>query len=157
MWVPVANNYGGIRPRAAAPACRSGPRPYPAGRPLERELGGELNESRRGGGCDLAERRAHDVAVHGAGAVELRVVEDVERFEANLEVPRLVERDALDQREVEVLDARPVEEPARRVAELAERRHAEARGVERRPLRRIVIDLADRSPACSSACRAGCC
>src|SRR5437867_1626608 len=44
---------------------------------LKHELGRKLKESRRRGGLDLAERRARDVAVHGAGAVELRAVEDV--------------------------------------------------------------------------------
>src|SRR5437016_4596188 len=106
---------------------------------LERELGRELNESRRCRGFNLAERRAHDVAVHGAGAVELRPVEDVEGFDTDFEVPRLVERDALNQRKIEVFDARTVEEPAGRVAKLAERRETEATGVEGRSLRRIVI------------------
>ena len=55
----------------------------------ERELGRQLDEARRRGGDDLAERRARDVAVDRAGAVELRVVEDVERLEPQLEASRL--------------------------------------------------------------------
>jgi hypothetical protein len=47
----------------------------------------------------------------------------------------------LDQRRVETLDAGSIEEATRRVPELAECRHAEARGAECRPVRRIVVDL----------------
>src|SRR5215831_5350789 len=92
---------------------------------LERELRRKLDKPRRRGGFDVAERWAGDVAVHRARTVELRVVEQVERLEPNLEVARLVERHALDEGEVEVLDAGSVEESARRVAQLAERREAE--------------------------------
>ena len=41
---------------------------------------------------DLAERRARDVAVDGAGAVELRVIEDVERLEPELRGAATAER-----------------------------------------------------------------
>src|SRR5207302_6723653 len=98
-------------------------------------------ETRRCGGRDFAECRAGDVAVNRPGAVELRMVEDVERLEPDFEIPRLVERHALNQREVEVRDAGPEKEPPRRVPQLSERRQAEAIGVEGRALRRIVIDL----------------
>src|SRR5438270_5817094 len=114
------------------PGCRCGWHRAEGADSLKRELGRKLKESRRRGGLDLAERRARDVAVHGASAVELRAVEDVERFEADFEVPRFLERHALRERDVEVLDARPVEEPAGRIAKLSECRHAEAIGVEGR-------------------------
>src|SRR5437868_5180098 len=122
--------------------------PTPGSPPLVRtpvtsevELRRNLNKPGRRRGLDFSERRAHDVAVDGARAVELRMVEDVERLEAQLEVPLLIEGHAFDEREIEVLDAGTVEKAPWRVAELAERRQAEAVGVERRPLRRIVIDL----------------
>jgi hypothetical protein len=68
---------------------------------------------------DLAERRATDIAVHGAGAVELRAIEHVEHFETELDGLSLSERHALQKREVGVDNARSLEEPSRRVAQRA--------------------------------------
>src|SRR5262245_21651684 len=72
-------------------------------RKLEHELGGQLNESRRRRGFDLPERGAGDVPVHGAGAVELRMIQDVERLETQLQGMRPAEPDLLDHREIEIL------------------------------------------------------
>jgi len=108
---------------------------------LERKLRRELEEPRCGGRLDLTKRRAGNVAVHGARAVELGMVEHVERLEAHLQRLGTTERHVLDQRHVEILDAGTVKEPARRIAKLAERRQAEARRVEPRAFRRIVVDI----------------
>src|SRR5437763_16828568 len=89
-----------------------------------------LNQSRRRRGDDLTERGTRDVAVNGSRPVELRMVEQVEDLEPELQVSRPAQREVLEEREVEVLDAGSIEESARRVAELAERRNAEAGRVE---------------------------
>src|SRR5438067_2370879 len=72
----------------------------------EVELRRELDEARSGRGDDVAERGADDVAVDGARAVELRMVEDVERLETNLEVPGASELHVLDDGEIEILNPR---------------------------------------------------
>src|SRR5256885_13735650 len=86
----------------------------------ERVLDRELDKARRGGAHDLAESRARDVAIHCRRAVELRCVEYVEGFQTELHCVALTERDGLQQREIGVDHPRPVKEPARRVAQMAE-------------------------------------
>src|SRR5262249_5994661 len=56
-----------------------------AERVLEQDLGGELDEPRIGSLLNLTELRAGNVPVHRARAVELRVVEHVERLQAQLQ------------------------------------------------------------------------
>src|SRR5262249_44465240 len=107
----------------------------------KRELRRQLKEPRRRRRLDVAERRARDVAVDRTPAVELRGIEEVEHFEPDLEGAPLVQRHALDQREIDVLDAGPVEKPPGRVAELTERRQAEAGRVEGGAVPRIAIEL----------------
>src|ERR1700687_2063545 len=106
----------------------------------EAELRRDLDEPRSGRADDLPERTAPNVSLHGACPVELRVVEHVERLDAHLERLGAAERHVLDERHVETHDARTVEETARRIAQLTQRRQTEARRVERWPLRRIVVD-----------------
>src|SRR4051812_42545400 len=66
----------------------------------EHDLHPDLHETRRRGTHDLAESRARNVAVHRRRAVELRVVEDVERLDANLRRALGPESDPLDERQV---------------------------------------------------------
>src|SRR6516225_7328947 len=62
----------------------------------EDEFRGYLNQARRRRGDDLAERSTGNVAVDGARAVELRVIEDVERLGADLERPGRAQLHLLD-------------------------------------------------------------
>ena len=93
----------------------------------------------------LPKRRVADVSIDGGGSEELRMIEDVEGLQPELQQFAIVQRNLLLQRHVEVLQAGAVEEAARNIAQGAEtdrtgsgaavKRRAgdtEERGVERR-------------------------
>ena len=61
------------------------------------------------------------ICVYRCGAVELRVIEDVERFTAEFDRLRLRDLQHLAQRHVEIVDSWSVEKPVRRMAQLSER------------------------------------
>lgn len=52
---------------------------------LEGELGGDLDDSRRGGAYDMSEDRAADISIDCGRAEELRVIERVESFQPDLQ------------------------------------------------------------------------
>jgi hypothetical protein len=108
---------------------------------LEREFHCNLNQPGRCGTDDLTKCRTRNVPINRSSANELWTVEDVEGLQPNVERPGSSERHNLNQTHVDVFDPRSVEETPRRVPQLSERRDAEARRVERRPVRRIVVDL----------------
>src|ERR1700730_8808788 len=93
----------------------------------EREFRGDLNESRWRGADNAAKGAAGDIAVDRSGAIELRVIEHIERFHAKLQRSGTGQSQVLDHAQVNVFDSRTVEEAPRRVAALTERRQAEAR------------------------------
>ncbi len=63
--------------------------------------------------------------------VELRVIEDVERFPSELELAAIgTQPEDFEERHIEVVDPGPVPQIPRRVTECAWRRYREARGVE---------------------------
>src|SRR3954463_8547000 len=129
--------------RPSAPGTRPGFRWFfrASIRWSEHDLHPDLHETGRRGTHDLAERRARNVAVHRRRAVELRVVEDVERLDANLRHALGPESHALDERQVGIVDTRTMEEPARRVPQLTQRRQLELARIEGGALPRIVVDL----------------
>jgi hypothetical protein len=73
----------------------------------ENELYRGLHPTRRRCADHLAEGGAIDIAVHGCRSVELGVVEGVESLETELQRFGLVERNAIEQCHVKVIDARP--------------------------------------------------
>src|SRR5580692_9722475 len=97
---------------------------------LESELRTQLNQAGRGGADNLAEGRTADVAVNRLRPEELGVVENVERFDAELERLRFGQSQVLEQRHIEVLHAGTVEIAARGVARRTERVIAEQRRIE---------------------------
>ena len=79
--------------------------------PSKIDLCRQLHQPWRRGADDLAECRVADIAVHGRRPVELSVVEDVERFQPELQRLRLRQAYALRQRHIEVLDTWAVKKP----------------------------------------------
>ena len=76
---------------------------------LPNELRTELSDARITGPGNISETRAADIPTR---ILELRVVEDVEEFSANLEIHRFLHRNDLGYSEVGVVEARTVEESA---------------------------------------------
>ncbi len=98
------------------------------------------------GGCgadDLAEVvRVFDLSVHGSWAVELRVVEGVEGFEAKLEGSRVGEAEIFLEGHVEVVNSRAVEDATFGIAELAQVFFRKESGVEcGAPVSAVGVDL----------------
>ena len=83
---------------------------------LEDEFDGGLHQARAGGADYLAEGGTADVAIDGCGAEELRVVEGVECFGAELEGAVVFCEKAAGDGGVEILHAGAGEEAATRVA-----------------------------------------
>src|SRR6185295_15215222 len=81
------------------------------------ELRADLPDARIARAADQTEPAAADVA---ARIVELRVIENVEKFSANLERHRFADSGSLRHREVGINDSGPVEETPAGVAEGAE-------------------------------------
>src|SRR3954471_2599850 len=82
--------------------------------PLPQHLERELQLPRIEGGRDGPERSRAAVAV---GRAEVGVIEQVERFEAELEPRRPSERDLLGHCQIDLPEVRPAHAVARRVAE----------------------------------------
>ena len=77
---------------------------------LEIEFGDRLRETGRGGGHDLSV--IHGVVhlpIHRCGAIELRVVERVEAFDAEFERSPVLQTEVFLERQIEVLDSRTLE------------------------------------------------
>ncbi len=109
---------------------------------LELEFHRELHQSGRRCADYGAEIRIVDFAVDRGRSVKLRMIENVEIFEPDIERLGLGETHRLADLDVEVLDPRPVEKPPRRIAELTQRFGSEPRGVKGRPaISRIGVDL----------------
>jgi hypothetical protein len=90
---------------------------------------------------DASEGGAVDVSVNGVRAIELRMVEGVERLETEFERGGLAEAGKFAQRHVVVVNSRSIEEPPGCCAERTERVGAEKGCVEGQRTRpRIVID-----------------
>jgi hypothetical protein len=105
-------------------------------RNLEIQFQRELPDTRRPGLSYLAEcarilyQRGCVIRNQTAGRQELGVVENVEKFGTELQVEPLGDRGVLQQREIEVVDARAMEEPAASVTFDAERGSRKGCGAE---------------------------
>src|SRR5258706_5834995 len=80
----------------------------------------KLNQSRRRCAHDCAKRGIADIAVYGSRSVELRVIENIEGFESELERLRFIQTHGLGQGQVEVINAGTVEESSPGHAEIAQ-------------------------------------
>src|SRR5580658_2510128 len=106
------------------------------------ELHAGLNQPGRRRADDLTERGAADIAVDGLRSKELRVVEDVEGFEAKLQGFRFGKAQVLKDRHIEVLHAGTMEIEPRGVAGSAQGILAEQTGIEiRLPVPGIAIQI----------------
>src|SRR5271154_1495494 len=76
-----------------------------SGRPLKEEFCAELDKPRRVSAQKLAENRAVDIAVHGLGSEELRMVESVEAFDAELHRFRFRKAQVLEESQIIVVQA----------------------------------------------------
>src|SRR5579883_2513785 len=100
---------------------------------LEEQFQGELNKARVASAEDFAEGATgngvavRDVPVH---FTELRVIDDVEEFDAKLHVTALVQASSLHEAEVEVVDAGPAADGAWGRADAARLRLLERCGIE---------------------------
>src|ERR1700689_3253536 len=109
---------------------------------LKDELHRRLHQPRSGRAHDLSKRRTVDVAVYCGRPLKLGVVEDVESFEPKLQRPGLLQRHALEQSHIVIVDARAVEESALGVAGLSQRLQTEKAGIEiGLSVARIVIQI----------------
>src|SRR5271154_6612864 len=87
---------------------------------LEVEFCNELHQARRCSADDMAEVGVFNLPVHRCGTIELRMVECVEGLRAELKGSRVSQAHILLERQVEVVDARPVEDSALSVTQFAE-------------------------------------
>src|SRR5208282_123088 len=110
---------------------------------LEDKLEGCLHQPRRGGADDLAECGSIvDVAVYRSWAEELRVIENVERLQAEFQLLRFRQRHGLHQGHIVVIESGTVEEAAPGVSRRAQRLQSEKRRIEiRLPVARIGIQI----------------
>ena len=69
---------------------------------LEEKFGAELKQARWCGADDVAEGGAVDISVDGLRSEELRVIEDVERFEAELNGPCFAQFQIFQESHIEV-------------------------------------------------------
>ncbi len=84
----------------------------------EYEFGCELDLSWRVGADDLAEACAADIAVHRGGSEELRMIEDIEGFQSELQHFGFRDRHFFLKSDVEVVQSRPIKEASPRIPEL---------------------------------------
>ena len=89
------------------------------------ELQRSLQDSRSRGADDISKSRTADIAVDRGGAIELRVVENVECLHAEEQGFRFCERQPLGDSHVEVVRPRAIEESPLGSARSAKRIHAE--------------------------------
>ena len=91
---------------------------------------------------DLAKCGIVDVSIDGAASIKLRVIEGIERFEAEFERLAFAQLGDLVKGHVPIINAGSVERPACRVSLRAERIRTEQRGVEvGLSVSRVVIDF----------------
>jgi hypothetical protein len=96
------------------------------------KLRGHLNQPRRSCTDDAPEVRVVDFAIHRRRAIELRVVEEIERFGANVYRREFRDPNRLAELYLEVLNPGAVEEAPGRIAQLSQRVWSEEAGIERR-------------------------
>src|SRR5580658_9022741 len=112
------------------------------GSPSKNELRAYLHQPRSHRAHYLAKRPAADVAVNRLRPKKLRVVENVEGFQAKLQRFRFGQAQVLEKRHIEVFHSGPVEIAPRSVAWSAEGVVAEQRAIEiGLAVARIVIQI----------------
>src|SRR5208283_1490028 len=79
-------------------------------RSLKQKFCADLNESRRRRTHDLPKRRAVDIPIDRLRSKKLRVVECIERFDSELQRLSFGQTEIFQQRQIEVVYSRPVEE-----------------------------------------------
>jgi hypothetical protein len=111
-------------------------------RQSELKLKGQLHEARRHGAKHLSEGRIVDVAVNRIRAEELGMIEGIESFQTAFEHFGFGEVGILQQCDVPIFHAGPIEETARGCTGRAERRKVEERCIEiGLAVSRIVVEL----------------
>lgn len=123
------------------------------------KLRGHLNQPRRSCTDDAPEVRVVDFAIHRRRAIELRVVEEIERFGANVYRREFRDPNRLAELYLEVLNPGAVEEAPGRIAQLSQRVWSEEAGIERRLTLRGFVEAPNSSAGCpvshcSRRCRA---
>ena len=99
-------------PRVAALSCDP-PKRCGAFAWLEQEFCAQLNKARRGCADNLAERGAIDISVDGLRSEKLRVVENVEAFQAKLQRLRFRQAQILEKRHIVIVHPGAVEKAPR--------------------------------------------
>src|SRR5271168_2973107 len=87
---------------------------------LEVEFCDELHQARRFSADDVAEVGVFNLPVHRCGTIELGVIKCIEGLSFELEGSRVSQAHILLKRQVEVVDAGPIEDSALGVTQLAD-------------------------------------
>jgi len=87
----------------------------------EPQLQSHLHDARISGSCYITKAILSGIVEIPGRVIELRMIEDVESFRAELEFVGVLDLGILQQREIEVVDAGSDKEPAHRISDLAKR------------------------------------
>src|SRR5205807_1062259 len=104
--------------------------PRPSSRPSKTQAHRKLYDARVAGAGDLAERGT--VRNTGAGRVEVRVVQQIEKIASELRGDTLRQTERLRKRPIQIESPRRAQEIARAVSEGPRRRQRERRSIEPR-------------------------